>query len=54
MLVHPASWPVSYDLDGPDAVHRQLVDWLVMLGLRTPEVAPVVHLETELSPARES
>jgi hypothetical protein len=54
MLVHPASWPVSFDLDGPDAVHRQLVEWLVMLGLRKPEVMPVVHRETELSPARES
>jgi hypothetical protein len=54
MLVHPASWPVTYDLDGPDAVHRQLVDWLVMLGLRKPDVVPVPDLETELSPLRES
>ena len=47
MLVHPASWPVTYDLNGPDAVHRQLADWLTMLGLRTPETA-------RLSPIRES
>ncbi|MFC4063696.1 alkaline phosphatase family protein [Actinoplanes subglobosus] len=54
MLVHPASWPVSHDLDGPDAVHDQLVDWLLMLGLRKPEVTPVTDPETELSPSRES
>ena len=36
MLVHPADWPMTQgDLDGPDAVHRQLVEWLAMLGLRT-------------------
>ncbi|MCY1137563.1 phage holin family protein [Actinoplanes sp. Pm04-4] len=36
MLVHPARWPVTEDeLDGPDAVHRQLIEWLAMLGLRT-------------------
>jgi hypothetical protein len=36
MLVHPARWPVSgAGLDGPDAVHRQLIEWLDMLGLRT-------------------
>ncbi|GIE81089.1 membrane protein [Actinoplanes philippinensis] len=46
MLVHPASWTVSHDLDGPDAVHRQLVDWLVMLGLRKPEAVPLVAVET--------
>ncbi|MEU4694403.1 alkaline phosphatase family protein [Actinoplanes sp. NPDC023714] len=34
VLVHPAGWPVARDLDGPDAVHRQLVEWLTMLGLR--------------------
>ncbi|GIE35576.1 hypothetical protein Ait01nite_086210 [Actinoplanes italicus] len=62
MLVHPASWLVSHDLDGPDAVHRQLVDWLVMLGLRTADPAlPATSpspLETgvpaRLSPVRES
>lgn len=38
MLVHPAGWPTrTDDLDGPDGVHRQLVDWLEMLGLRTPD-----------------
>jgi hypothetical protein len=36
MLVHPAEWQITHgDLIGPDAVHRQLVDWLTMLGLRT-------------------
>ncbi|MEV6487826.1 alkaline phosphatase family protein [Actinoplanes sp. NPDC051633] len=35
MLVHPSDWPLASDeLDGSDAVHRQLVEWLVMLGLR--------------------
>jgi hypothetical protein len=49
MLVHPAGWPVrTEDLDGPDAIHRLLVGWLEMLGLRRadreitagPPVAP--------------
>jgi hypothetical protein len=36
VLVHPARWPITQPaLDGPDAVHRQLVEWLAMLGLRT-------------------
>jgi hypothetical protein len=35
MLVHPSDWPVTHELIGPDAVHRQLVEWLDMLGLRT-------------------
>jgi hypothetical protein len=36
MLVHPARWPITQpELDGPDAIHRQLVEWLAMLGLRT-------------------
>ncbi|MGA5300984.1 alkaline phosphatase family protein [Nucisporomicrobium flavum] len=36
VLVHPAEWQITHgDLDGPDAVHRQLVDWLDLLGLRT-------------------
>lgn len=36
VLVHPARWPVTEpELDGADAVHRQLVEWLAMLGLRT-------------------
>ena len=37
VLVHPTRWPVTETtLNGPDAVHRQLVEWLAMLGLRTP------------------
>jgi hypothetical protein len=40
VLVHPSRWPVSQpDLDGPDSIHRQLVEWLDMLGLRTQSVA---------------
>jgi hypothetical protein len=40
VLVHPARWPVTEpELDGADAVHRQLVEWLAMLGLRTEPVA---------------
>jgi hypothetical protein len=40
MLVHPADWQVGpAALDGPDAVHRQLVEWLAMLGLRTQSAA---------------
>lgn len=34
MLVHPAAWTVTSELRGPDAVHRQLIEWLTMLGLR--------------------
>ncbi|MEV4637660.1 alkaline phosphatase family protein [Actinoplanes sp. NPDC049548] len=35
MLVHPAEWQITQgDLFGPDAVHRQLVEWLELLGLR--------------------
>ncbi|GAA2715817.1 alkaline phosphatase family protein [Actinoplanes palleronii] len=41
MLVHPSAWTVAGDLDGPDEVHRQLVAWLEMLGLREP-VRPAV------------
>ncbi|MEU4423644.1 alkaline phosphatase family protein [Actinoplanes sp. NPDC024001] len=41
VLVHPAAWPATGELDGPDAVHRQLLDWLTMLGLRKPEPAPL-------------
>lgn len=38
MLVHPAEWQITQgDLAGPDAVHRQLVEWLALLGLRTPD-----------------
>ncbi|GLW31988.1 membrane protein [Actinoplanes regularis] len=42
MLVHPAAWTVSTDLQGPDAVHRQLAEWLTMLGLRAPVRLAVV------------
>jgi hypothetical protein len=35
ILVHPAAWRrVEVDLVGPDAVYRQMVDWLDELGLR--------------------
>ncbi|MFI7373653.1 alkaline phosphatase family protein [Actinoplanes sp. NPDC049668] len=35
MLVHPAEWQITHgDLDGPDAVHRQLIEWLELLGVR--------------------
>jgi hypothetical protein len=40
MLVHPADWPLTQGgLNGSDAVHRQLVEWLAMLGLRTQDAA---------------
>jgi hypothetical protein len=40
MLVHPAEWPVtSEELVGSDMIHRQLVEWLAMLGLRTQSAA---------------
>ncbi|WP_106127312.1 alkaline phosphatase family protein [Pseudosporangium ferrugineum] len=36
MLVHPAEWQITQaGLIGPDAVHRQLLEWLELLGLRT-------------------
>ena len=44
VLVHPSSWPVDEDeLNGSDAMHRLLLRWLAMLGLRRPdvEVAPL-------------
>jgi len=53
VLVHPARWPVLRpDLDGPDAVHRQLVEWLDMLGLRTRSLTADdrAALEEALSP----
>jgi Type I phosphodiesterase / nucleotide pyrophosphatase len=41
MLVHPAEWHITQgDLLGPDAVHRQLVDWLEALGLRSRTAVP--------------
>ena len=40
VLVHPARWPLGRpEMDGPDAVHHQLVEWLDMLGLRTQSPA---------------
>jgi hypothetical protein len=40
VLVHPSDWPITENpLNGSDAMHRQLVEWLVMLGLRTPSAA---------------
>ncbi|MEU8815483.1 alkaline phosphatase family protein [Actinoplanes sp. NPDC048796] len=40
VLVHPARWPITQpELDGPDTIHRQLVEWLSMLGLRTQTLA---------------
>jgi hypothetical protein len=42
MLVHPARWPIARpELNGADAVHHQLVEWLEMLGLRAHEAAPI-------------
>jgi hypothetical protein len=53
VLVHPSRWPVTEpDLDGADAVHRQLIEWLAMLGLRTP--APAADLEADADPAIEA
>lgn len=38
-LLHPAEWAVAEEpLDGPVAVHRQLVTWLHQLGLRDEAV----------------
>lgn len=36
VLVHPAAWPAAEDLrlDGADAVHDQLVEWLRLVGHR--------------------
>ncbi len=42
MLVHPAEWPVLEEpLHGSDAMHRQLLAWLTMLGLRHEKPAAV-------------
>lgn len=36
VLVHPADWPVAEDeINGSDAMHRLLLRWLWMLGLRS-------------------
>ncbi|BAL85676.1 putative phosphodiesterase/nucleotide pyrophosphatase [Actinoplanes missouriensis 431] len=55
VLVHPSGWPTARELDGPDAVHRQLVGWLTMLGLRKPDKAVLgadpLHVE-DLDPGR--
>ncbi|MCU7731060.1 phage holin family protein [Actinoplanes sp. KI2] len=54
MLVHPARWPiVRPELNGADAVHHQLVDWLEMLGLRNhqPPVADQQAAPIEAPPA---
>ncbi|GAB1644803.1 alkaline phosphatase family protein [Krasilnikovia sp. MM14-A1259] len=48
VLVHPSDWPLRSDaLAGPDALHHQLVDWLVMLGLRAEPVGPEVDAAGE-------
>ncbi|HET6482057.1 MAG TPA: alkaline phosphatase family protein [Actinoplanes sp.] len=50
VLVHPARWPITEaEIDGPDALHRQLIEWLAMLGLRTqpPAADEVLALEHE-------
>jgi uncharacterized membrane protein YvlD (DUF360 family) len=41
VLVYPSHWQQPEALAGADAVHRQLVDWLAALGLRTD--APQQH-----------
>jgi hypothetical protein len=53
LLVHPADLPVTYQLVGPDAVHRQLVEWLDMLGLRTQTATAdeLTHEATEIGAA---
>jgi hypothetical protein len=48
VLVHPSRWPLGQVLDGPDAVHRQLVEWLIMLGLRKP--ARLAHIKADAAP----
>jgi len=46
MLIHPAGWRLNNaDLDGPDAVHRQLVVWLEHLGLRS--LSPTITADQE-------
>jgi hypothetical protein len=63
MLVYPAEWPIGDDeINGSDAIHRLLIEWLEMLGLRErrPAVAPAAELPageplrlTSLAPAKE-
>jgi hypothetical protein len=51
MLVHPAGWPTpTDDLDGPDAVHRQLVTWLEVLGLRTRTAVAALQPPEHVTP----
>jgi hypothetical protein len=46
VLVHPTEWPLGEDpLNGPDAVHRLLIRWLSMLGLRARPDGEVEALE---------
>jgi type I phosphodiesterase/nucleotide pyrophosphatase len=53
MLVHPEHWPITDTLDGPDGIHRQLVEWLAMLGLRTQSVQAdrIAAIEADLDHA---
>ncbi|WP_433373752.1 alkaline phosphatase family protein [Actinoplanes sp. CA-142083] len=59
VLVHPARWPIARpELDGADAVHFQLLEWLDMLGLRTSalgadEEAAAIEAEPRLSRVRD-
>ncbi|WP_341720820.1 alkaline phosphatase family protein [Micromonospora sp. FIMYZ51] len=41
LLIHPAELPQQGELVGPEAVHRQLLDWLRRLGLRRPDGDPM-------------
>ena len=40
VLIYPSEWSLPAPLVGADAVHRQLVDWLVALGQRKGLDAP--------------
>jgi hypothetical protein len=56
VLVHPARWPVTQPyLNSPDAIHRQLIEWLAMLGLRTEpaEADELAAIEAHLDHAAE-
>lgn len=55
MLVHPAEWQITEgELVGPDAVHRQLVEWLRLLGLRSPDrPAPALTPGDPITASRE-
>jgi uncharacterized membrane protein YvlD (DUF360 family) len=55
VLVHPTAWPVDgAPLCGADAVHRQLVSWLRLVGQRAsiadPPYLPRAHGEVPASP----